>query len=168
MKPMRPFCIYMLSLFFAMSWTNELSAQTVPRQAYQLYFPSSRLRDQVAHLNNGIAAAILPAGIELTIYSVNRATTGEAEIHERTEEVFIAQSGQADVLLGDRLVGDHQIGVGEWRGGEIRNASRYHLKAGDLLWIPPRTAHKVMIASGDTFRYLALKSAPRNKLQYRP
>jgi len=43
---------------------------------------------------------------------------------------YIAQAGEANVLLGTRVEGSHLIAPGEWRSGKILDGKAYPMKPG--------------------------------------
>lgn len=117
----------------------------------------AQLQAQVAHLTDGLAIANLAAGRGATVLVVRRTRTGEVEMHEGFNDVLVAQSGRAGVLIGDRLEGARQTGVGEWRGGVIPGGQVYQLAPGDVIWIPAGQPHQIVTPAGGDFRYLAFK-----------
>jgi uncharacterized RmlC-like cupin family protein len=133
-----------------------VSASTdAPREP--MYFAAADLRAGVAKPQNGIAATLLPAGIRMQVFIVNKDAIGEVEMHANAEHFYIAQDGEADVLLGRRVEGHHQIAPGEWRGGKIVDGGLYRMKPGDVLWIPPETAHQVLPRHGP-FQYIGMNA----------
>jgi mannose-6-phosphate isomerase-like protein (cupin superfamily) len=121
-----------------------------------MYFAAADLRAEVARPQSGLAATMLPAGIRMKLFVVHRDAVGEAEVHASSEHFYIAQAGEADVLLGGRVVGNHQIAPGEWRGKKILDGKLYRMKPGDVLWIPPGTPHQVLVPENGSFQYIGL------------
>jgi len=154
-----------MTLFHSMKKTTGLlvvlgavsasaSTDTPPQP---VYVAATDLRAGVAHPQNGLAATLLPAGIRMQLFIVNRDAVGEAELHATSEHFYIAQAGEADVLLGSRVEGNRQIAPGEWRGGKILDGKPYRMKPGDVLWIPPGTAHQVIPKKG-SFQYIGMNA----------
>ena len=90
-------------------------------------------------------------------FMISRNAVGEVEMHANAEHFYIAQAGEADVLVGRHVERNHLISAGEWRGGKILDAKPYRMRPGDVLWIPPGTAHQVVPENG-TFQYIAMNA----------
>jgi mannose-6-phosphate isomerase-like protein (cupin superfamily) len=147
-----------VGLLAILSAVAVAASTDAPRQP--AYFAAADLRAGVAQPQNGLAATLLPAGIRMQAFMVHRDAVGEVEMHASAEHFYLAQAGEADVLLGRRVEGNHLIAPGEWRGGKILDAKPYRMKPGDVLWIPPGTAHQVVPEHG-SFQYVALNADPR-------
>lgn len=118
---------------------------------------AAQLKAQVQHPTNGLAIASVAMGAGATVLAVRRTRTGEVEMHEGFNDVLVAQSGRAGVLIGDRLEGGRQTAAGEWRGGVIPGGQVYQLAPGDMIWIPAGQPHQIVTRAGGDFRYLAFK-----------
>ncbi len=89
---------------------------------------------------------------------MRRDRSGEVELHETQNDVFVAHAGRATVLVGGEVTGHRQTTPHEWRGGSISGATSYPMAAGDVLFIPAGLPHQVIVQKGGTFSYLAFKS----------
>jgi mannose-6-phosphate isomerase-like protein (cupin superfamily) len=155
-----------MALSRSISWTMlhlaVLSAVTVSASTdaplQPAYFAAADLRAGVARPQNGLAATLLPAGVRVQAFMVHRDAAGEVEMHANAEHFYIAQAGEADVLLGRRVEGSRLIAPGEWRGGKILDGRHYRMKPGDVLWIPPGTAHQVIVPERGSFQYVGLNA----------
>ncbi len=88
---------------------------------------------------------------------VFRDADGEAEVHESHTDLWVVQKGQATLIVGGEVVDARETGPGEIRGPSIDGGKSYRLQPGDVVNIPPRTAHQVLVEEGTTFTYLILK-----------
>jgi mannose-6-phosphate isomerase-like protein (cupin superfamily) len=86
-----------------------------------------------------------------------RAGDGEAELHETQADVFVVQSGEATLVVGGELEGGKTTAPGEIRGPSIKGGSKQALGAGDVVHIPAKTAHQLLVAPGKDFTYLVVK-----------
>ena len=111
---------------------------------------------KVAKTTNGLAASTLPTGPNAVAVQVRREKSGEVEVHDTQEDIFVAQLGRATVIVGT-ATGMKKTTPGEWRGGTIKETRRYELAPGDMLWIPAGLAHQTLIPAGKSFNYVALK-----------
>ena len=126
-------------------------------------FPHKDLIDRVAKTKSGLAASTLPTGSNAIAIQVRREKSGEVEIHEAHEDIFVAQQGRATVVVGT-AEGMTKTAAGEWRGGTLKESRRYELAPGDVLWIPAGLAHQMLLPRGKSFNYLALKfNAPPSR-----
>jgi mannose-6-phosphate isomerase-like protein (cupin superfamily) len=87
----------------------------------------------------------------------HRVADGVPEWHETEVDVFVVQSGTATLLLGGTLVGADNTAPHEKRNGTIQGGSRHKLSAGDILRIPARVPHQVLLDGAKDFCYLVIK-----------
>lgn len=121
---------------------------------------SAELDKLVAKTTDGLASSVLPLGANgPTVVVARRLKTGEAEVHDNLNDVFVVKSGRASVLVGGKVEGQRLTTPGEWRGGKITGAKSYPLNPGDVVWIPAGLPHQVIVPKGVTFTYMAFKSA---------
>ena len=88
---------------------------------------------------------------------VHREGDGQVEWHETQADVFLVQSGTATLLLGGRLVNGETVGPHEKRNGSIIGGVRCKISAGDIIRIPPRVPHQVLLDGGAEFNYFVIK-----------
>lgn len=101
----------------------------------------------------------LPVGKNGPVVVVlQRGQTGEVEIHETINDVFVVRSGKAEVRVGGTVSGNRSTGPGEWRGGTVSGAQAFTVQPGDVLWIPAGTPHQVVLQGKAKFSYLTFKS----------
>ena len=86
-----------------------------------------------------------------------RVADGQPEWHETEADVFIVQSGTGTLLVGGTLVGGETTAPHEKRNGTIQGGIRQKLTAGDVVRIPPRVPHQVLLDGGKEFTYLVVK-----------
>jgi mannose-6-phosphate isomerase-like protein (cupin superfamily) len=86
-----------------------------------------------------------------------REASGPAETHAGWTDLYIVQSGSATLLVGGKLTGARRDSPGEMRGTGVAGARKVELQAGDVVNIPPGTAHQVVVAPGQPITYLVVK-----------
>jgi mannose-6-phosphate isomerase-like protein (cupin superfamily) len=91
------------------------------------------------------------------ILAAHREGSGEAEFHETEADIFVVQSGTATLIVGGQLQNGKTTAPGEMRAPSIEGGSRQKLSAGDIVHIPPKTAHQVLLDSGRQFNYFVVK-----------
>jgi len=88
---------------------------------------------------------------------VHRAGDGQVEWHETQADVFFVLSGSATLVLGGRLVDGETVGPHEKRNGRIEGGVRRKLSAGDVVRIPPRVPHQVLLDGAPECDYFVVK-----------
>ena len=91
------------------------------------------------------------------ILGAHREGSGEAEFHESEADIFVVESGTATLIVGGELRNAKTTAPGEMRAPSIQGGSRQKLSAGDIVHIPPKTAHQVLLDSGGQFTYFVVK-----------
>lgn len=108
---------------------------------------------------NGVVATTINEDAYHRLMVIERDAPGATEIHENWSDIFIVQSGEADVTIGGDVSGALATAPGEWRGGTITGGHVRHVRTGDILWIPAGMPH-LTIPTGDApFRYLTVKTS---------
>ncbi len=88
---------------------------------------------------------------------VYREGDGEAEVHEKTVDVFIVQEGGGTLVIGGKVAGGRATGPGEIRGDSIQGGEKRKLAPGDVVHIPANLPHQVLLAPGGRITYLIVK-----------
>jgi mannose-6-phosphate isomerase-like protein (cupin superfamily) len=86
-----------------------------------------------------------------------RQTDGMPEWHENQADVFFVQSGSATLVVGGTLVGAENTEPHEKRNGTIQGGARQKLSAGDVVRIPPKVPHQLLLDGSPEFTYFVVK-----------
>jgi len=86
----------------------------------------------------------------------HREASGQAEIHDTKVDIFIVVDGKATLETGGEVVGAKKDGP-ETLGSSIRGGVTRTLEAGDIVHIPAKTPHQLLIKPGDKFTYFVFK-----------
>lgn len=86
-----------------------------------------------------------------------READGVVEWHETQADVFFVQSGTATLLVGGSLVGGETTEPHEKRNGTIQGGIRRKLSAGDVVRIPPKVPHQLLLDGAPNFTYFVIK-----------
>lgn len=87
----------------------------------------------------------------------HREGDGEAELHETQTDIYIVQSGEASLVAGGQVVGGKTTAPGEIRGPSIQSGQKTKLGPGDIVHIPAKTPHQVLVEPGKQFTYVIVK-----------
>jgi mannose-6-phosphate isomerase-like protein (cupin superfamily) len=87
----------------------------------------------------------------------HREADGQAEWHENEVDVFLVQSGSATLIVGGTMPNAETSAPHEKRGAAIQGGVRQKLSPGDIVRIPARTAHQLMLDGTHEFTYFVVK-----------
>ena len=87
-----------------------------------------------------------------------RRGTGEAEVHEKTNHVFIIVEGEATFVTGGTLVGGKQTAPDQIRASSVQGGQTHHLTKGDVITIPAKTPHWFKEVPTQTIAYYAVNT----------
>jgi mannose-6-phosphate isomerase-like protein (cupin superfamily) len=87
----------------------------------------------------------------------HREADGQVEWHETQADVFFVQSGSATLLVGGIMQNAETVGPHEKRSGSIQGGVRRKLSAGDIVRIPPRVPHQLLLEGSHEFNYFVVK-----------
>src|SRR2546423_6730962 len=82
-----------------------------------------------------------------------READGQVEWHETQADVFVVQSGSATLLVGGTMIDGETVARHENRNGSIQGGGREKLSAGDIVRIPARGPHQLLLAGSAEFIY---------------
>jgi len=88
---------------------------------------------------------------------VHREADGQVEWHETQVDVFFVQSGSATLVVGGTLLNGETVAPHEKRDGTIQGGARQKLSAGDVVRIPARVPHQVVLDGAHEFTYFVIK-----------
>ena len=108
---------------------------------------ASGFPNRVHYINHEKTAAAFVNGEriiedEALIVIANRGRQRGAEMHDRTNHVFIIVDGEAEFITGGTMVEPKVISPGQTRGSGIEGGTVHHLSKGDVITIPARTPHQ--------------------------
>jgi mannose-6-phosphate isomerase-like protein (cupin superfamily) len=86
-----------------------------------------------------------------------READGIVEWHENQADIFFVQSGSATLLVGGNLVGGETVEPHEKRNGKIEGGIRRTLSAGDVIRIPAKVPHQILLEGPKGFTYFVVK-----------
>jgi mannose-6-phosphate isomerase-like protein (cupin superfamily) len=149
--------------FFLLSLPNLVFAQATALEGFEHWTSAS-----IATISQSLA---VPATSDPHHFAVQQLSTypneyfllarrvadGQVEWHETETDIFVVESGSATLLFGGTLIGGETVGPHEKRNGTIQGGSRQKLSVGDIVRIPPRVPHQVLLEGTHEFTYLVIK-----------
>ena len=89
-----------------------------------------------------------------------RRGAGEAEVHEKTNHVFIIVEGEATFVTGGTLVGARDTAPGQRRAASVQGGDTRRLTKGDVITVPAKTPHWFKDVPTKTVAYYAINTEP--------
>ncbi len=126
---------------------NEWSADAV----------NARFEALKKNMKAGLASETVADWGNHSLVLIHRDATGQAEYHEKQVDIVVVRAGQGSIRIGGKILDGKTTAPNEIRGTSIEGAELHPLKAGDVMHIPMKTPHQVMLETGQTIDYLAIK-----------
>ena len=140
-----------------------VSAEESVPEGFQQWTPASlkqieqAVKSEADRNSNHMADRRIADFPQDTLILVRRQADGVVELHETQADVFVVQSGSATLLVGGTMVGGEATAPGERRNGAIQGGIKRKLSAGDIVRIPARTPHQVLLDGSAEITYLVIK-----------
>jgi mannose-6-phosphate isomerase-like protein (cupin superfamily) len=96
-----------------------------------------------------------------TVLIAHREGSGEAELHETQNDVMVVESGEATLVVGGTVVDPRTTAPHEIRGPSIKGGEKKSLAAGDVVHIPVKVPHQMLLESGKQITYFVVKIEAR-------
>jgi mannose-6-phosphate isomerase-like protein (cupin superfamily) len=87
----------------------------------------------------------------------HREGTGNAELHETQNDVFFIVSGEATLVEGGALVEPKMTEPHEFEGKSIQGGTKTKLAEGDVVHIPFKVPHQMIVENGKQITYFVVK-----------
>jgi mannose-6-phosphate isomerase-like protein (cupin superfamily) len=87
----------------------------------------------------------------------HREATGGAELHETQNDVFFILSGEASLIQGGVLVDPKLTEPHEYEAKSIQGGTRTKLVTGDVVHIPFKVPHQLVLERGKQITYFVVK-----------
>lgn len=104
-----------------------------------------------------VATEVIAKEGNRTFIVAHREGSGLAEWHEKEADVMFISAGEMTVVYGGTIVDAKTTAPGEMRGASIRGGTEAKISAGDVLHIPAKVAHQMILAPGAKATYVVTK-----------
>jgi len=149
-------CLFALTLLMA-------TAQDTSPEGFQVWTRASlsqmeqELKTEAAGNAHHIATRRLEDFPNDTFMLSRREADGIVEWHENQVDVFFVESGSATLIVGGTMVGGEVTEPHEKRNGRIEGGERRTLSAGDIVRIPAKAPHQILMDGSQGFTYFVVK-----------
>ena len=153
---------FMLFLLFALALPMIRAQETVP-EGFEIWTADSlkeldqTLHAQAAKNDHHMSVQRLGDFANDTFMLSRREADGVVEWHETQADVFFVKSGSATLVVGGTMVGGDLVEPHEKRNGTIQGGIRRKLSAGDVVRIPPKVPHQLLLDGSNDFTYFVVK-----------
>ncbi|MBZ5584061.1 MAG: hypothetical protein LAQ30_17985 [Acidobacteriia bacterium] len=127
--------------------------------ASELKAAGAKLNAKVDKL--GVASETLANLSGNNVLLVHRVANGEAEFHDGAGDFTVIESGAGTLVLGGTVKDGKTTAPGEIRGPAIEGGQSHPVVAGDIINIPPKTPHQMMVPKGGQITYVVFKQAAK-------
>ena len=104
-----------------------------------------------------VASEVIATEGNRTFMIAHREGSGLAEWHEKQADVMFISSGRVTMVYGGTVVDAKTTAPGEMRGPSIKGGTEARLGPGDVLHIPAKVAHQMILAPGTKVTYFVTK-----------
>jgi mannose-6-phosphate isomerase-like protein (cupin superfamily) len=104
-----------------------------------------------------VASEIMATAGNRTFTVAHREGSGVAEWHEKQADIMVISTGDVTMIYGGTIVDGKTTAPGEIRGPSIKGGTEVKLAAGDVLHIPAKVAHQMLLAPGTKLTYFVAK-----------
>ena len=87
----------------------------------------------------------------------HREGSGQVEWHEKDADIMFISAGNVTMIYGDTIVDEKTTAPGEKRGVSIKGGTEAKLGPGDVLHIPAKVPHQMILAPGAQVTYFVTK-----------
>jgi mannose-6-phosphate isomerase-like protein (cupin superfamily) len=125
--------------------------------AKELHGYEPRLRKEVGGPNKTSSVKLADYGSSNVAIS-HREANGIPEIHDHMDDYFVVESGTATLVIGGEIVNPKQEkDPRETRGEAIQGGDKKMLLPGDVIHIPHKMPHQLLVENGQKFTYFVIK-----------
>lgn len=93
-----------------------------------------------------------------SLLAIRRDADGEAEVHETQVDVIFVKAGEGTLVLGGTVVEPRTTGPGEIRGKSITGGVSKKMSAGDVIHVPAKIPHQMLVPKSLTFDVVKVDS----------
>jgi len=115
-----------------------------------------KLAAKLTPTNRVTTDEVINSGYYFAVMAHREANT-PAEMHDDWTDVYTIISGTAVMEIGGAITDGKTTAPGETRGPSIKGATKQKVSPGDIIHIPPKTPHNVILEPGAQLTYMVFK-----------
>lgn len=92
-----------------------------------------------------------------TFMIAHREGSGTAEWHEKQADILFISAGRLTMVHGGTIVDGKTTAPGEMRGASIKGGTEVQMGPGDVIHIPAKVAHQMILPPGSKVTYFVTK-----------
>src|SRR5262245_54837704 len=104
-----------------------------------------------------VASEVIATEGNRTFMVAHREGSGQAEWHEKQADIIMISSGEVTMVYGGTIPDEKSTAPGERRGSSITGGTQVKLGPGDVLNIPAKTPHQMILSPGTQVTYFVAK-----------
>jgi mannose-6-phosphate isomerase-like protein (cupin superfamily) len=104
-----------------------------------------------------VASEVINKEGNRTFMVAHREGSGQAEWHETQADIMFISSGNVTMVYGGTMPDAKTTAAGEKRGASITGGTEVKLGPGDVLHIPAKTPHQMVLVPGTQVTYFVAK-----------
>jgi mannose-6-phosphate isomerase-like protein (cupin superfamily) len=108
-------------------------------------------------VKNGIISEPMANFGNYNFARVFRNSSGQAEVHDTMNDIFIIEGGEARLVTGGTVVDGKSTAPHETRGASITGGTETKVGPGDIMTVPAKLPHQMKLNPGQTITYVAIK-----------
>ncbi len=89
---------------------------------------------------------------------IHRAKTGDAELHDAMSDFFVVRAGAGTLVMGGQMESPRTVSPGEHAAARIIGGESRPIGPGDVIYIPSKMPHHVLLGAGQTITYVLIKA----------
>ena len=129
------------------------------------HWTGKELKADEKPLHEKVAGPLKSSSIKLADYGSSNASishreaNGIPEVHDYMDDYFVVQSGEATLIIGGEVVNPKkQEDARETRGDSIKGGEKKKLVTGDVVHIPHRMPHQLLVDKAFTYFVIKVKA----------
>ena len=149
-----------IPIFITAMMVSSCLAQTANKtEVFQDKDVAAKLKAMVQEAKTaGSSGATLGGNISPVIKLSVRTASGGGEIHGRWDDIFVVTGGKATLITGGTVANAHTDKDEETKGTSVENGKTQTISQGDIVHIPAGTPHQLIIAPGEVFQTIVIKT----------
>ena len=152
-RVLRASAVFAAALFASVTWAQTATVDHLSQA--DILAKAQQIAPQAA--DTGIATIKLSEYPGHYTMIALRTKSGVAEIHEEFADFLFVVRGKATLVTGGTVPDSKTVSPGELRGASVQGGSNISLAVGDVVHIPAKVPHQLLLAGHGEFVYFVIK-----------